>query len=140
MSDNVNLVAKNLENEIVEKIDVEEWAAQYEDHIKEPPTEGDLLVTSDGSPIKLEVELKSGQQPFIFGRIYVPNVVGEPVGYFMHSDKISSNYGWKAVLMPKSRDEAIKKLGLKKVLYVKELRVVRLSQTGHSVLCEISEW
>jgi hypothetical protein len=43
--------------------------------------------------------------------------------------------------MSKARDEVIRRNpGLPKQVLVKALRVVKLSQTGHALLCEVHEW
>lgn len=116
------------------------WNEQYEEALKNAPKPGTVLTTLSDEPVKLEVILKDGSPPFIFGRAYVPELVGCPVGWFAQGETDWTSIGWKCVLMTKARHEVVKRLGLQGDLAVKSLRVVRLSQSGKALLCEVEEW
>jgi hypothetical protein len=119
----------------------ERWGDEYQSYLDNPPKQGDVLEAFGGEPALLEVEVKEGAAPFIYGRAYVPEIVGAELGWYLRSDAQATSYGWKCVLLPKAREDAIRRLGLReKTLYVKSLRVVRPSKTGKSLLCEVAEF
>lgn len=121
--------------------EVQEWSDRYNEVVDNPPKEGDILMTLDGAPAKLIVELKEGSPPFIYGRLYVSEIVGTEAKWCLHSESIDSFHGWKCVLMPRARAELIRKCGLSgDTVTVKSLKVVRQSQSGKSLLCEIEEY
>jgi hypothetical protein len=130
----------------------EEWAEEYEVILKNPPQEGDFLWTRDykcqpdennpdAGRIKLEIELNSGQAPFIYARAYIPNIVGERPNWYVYGMTDNANHGWKVVLHPRSRDEAILKFGVKsKYIHCRCLEVVRISLKGSSIVAVVTEW
>lgn len=126
-------------------IDTSVWQAEYKKIINNPPKDGDILVSQDGSPVKLNVELKEGSPPFIFGRAYVPETVGSELDWFLQDEGMSSFHGWKCILMPRARSELMKRPEIvitetNAIVYVKSLKVVRKSHTNSSLLCEVHEY
>ena len=121
--------------------ELQNWSEQYNQVIDNPPKEGDVLSTLNGEPAKLNIELVEGSPPFIYGRAYVPEIVGSEIAWCLQSETIESYHGWKCILMPRARGELIRKCGLTgDTVIVKSLRVVRPSQSGKSLLCEIGEY
>lgn len=118
------------------------WKQQYEEATKNPPKAGDVLRTYDGTSARLTVELTEGRPPFIYGRAHVPHIVGQPIsGFVLQSVDTKSNFGWKCVLLPKAREEIMRRFAsLPDVIPVKALKVIRASQTGQSLLCEVAEY
>lgn len=120
---------------------LQNWSAEYDKLIQNPPGEGDILESADNSPAILIIELKDKSPPFVYGRAYVPEVVGEELGWFLQSAESQGFHGWKCILMPRARTELIQRCGLQQeVVEVKSLRVVRPSKSGKSLLCEVNEY
>lgn len=126
----------------------EQWAAKYKEVSEKPPEIGAILTTFSGDPVKLTAELKVGAPPFIFGRVHVPDLFGEPLGWYLRDANDRSYHGWRTVLLPRARVTLIQKLGLgelnsdgsESVILVKSLRVVRYSNSKQSILCEVHEY
>lgn len=119
----------------------EEWCKEYDEWINNPPKEGEILQSADDSKALLVVELKEDVPPFIYGRAYVPEIVGKKLGWFLQSVDSQGFHGWKCILMPRARTELIRRYGLQnEVIEVTSLKIVRLSQSGKSLLCEIHEY
>lgn len=119
----------------------ERWGDEYQSFLDNPPKPGDILKAFNDEPVRLEIEAKDGTEPFVYGRAYVPSVVGSELGWYLRSDSQETSYGWKCVLLPKAREDAIKRLGMReKTLYVKSLKIVRPSKSGKSLLCEVCEF
>lgn len=117
-----------------------QWRKEFQKILNVPPV-GEYLGTEDGSPIKIEIECYSGKKPFMFTRAYVPQVVGGQLGWFAQRECDVSQYGWKVILMPKSRDEAVKRIGIDKPYgLVGTIRVLKMSETGQSMLGEVIAW
>lgn len=117
------------------------WSEEYQRYLDNPPKAGDILSAYGDEPARLDVELTEGKPPFIYGRAYVPCVVGTPLGWFLQPATSDQAHGWKCILLPKAREECIRKLGVsEKILKVKSLRVVRVSQSGNSLLCEVAAY
>lgn len=131
---------ENLEHDIAENSNVD-WSQEYDELNNNPPKEGDILETMDDSKAILLVELEEGKQPFIYGCVFVPVVVGAKLGWFLQSRDGQGFHGFKCILMPRARAELIRREGLKnEVIEVTSLRVVRPSQTGKSLLCEVEKY
>lgn len=130
----------------VESRDVEEgkreWSAEYDYFINNPPKEGDVLTAAEsGAQVLLVVELVEGNPPFIYGRAYIPEIVGSPLGWYLQSATTQNYIGWKTILLPRARTELIRKFGLQgETMEVESLRVVRISQSGRSLLCEVNKY
>jgi hypothetical protein len=119
-----------------------EWAQKFGEIMKQTPAEGTILrpLESDANAI-LVVELHEGSPPFVFGRAYVPEIVGEELGWFLHSSKSQGFHGWKCILMPRARTELFQRHGLEsEIIEVKSLKVVRQSNSKKSLLCEVHEY
>jgi len=119
----------------------EEWYKEKEFWRQHPPTEGDYLRTESGKKARLEIHTEQGQRPFIFGRVFLPIVIGSVLSWYLRDENDESQWGAKCILLPKSIEQ-VEKRGLLtgKILLVKELRVCRPSQSGNSFLCEVAEW
>jgi hypothetical protein len=118
------------------------WAQKFGETIKQTPAEGTILkpLESDANAI-LVVELHEGSPPFVFGRAYVPEIVGQELGWFLHSSHSTGFHGWKCILMPRARSELFQRHGLEsEIIEVKSLRVVRQSNSKKSLLCEVHEY
>lgn len=121
--------------------EVDEWARQYEEYTKNPPADGTILRAYGDDLARIDVEMVSGKAPFLYGRAYVPSIVGMPLGWYLQSVDAEKAFGWKCILLPKAREECIRRLGATKgVVSVKALRVIRKSQSGSSLLCEVAEF
>jgi hypothetical protein len=118
------------------------WSQDYEHFQKNPPKEGTILRAAGTDELaRLDIELVDGAPPFIYGRAYVPCIVGTPVGWFLQSASKNDTFGLKCILMPKARDELTRKVGLNQTsIGVKALRVLRQSKSGSSLLCEVAEY
>jgi len=119
-----------------------EWSKDYDRYINNPPEEGDILTTpTTDTLVALVVELKDGSAPFIYGRAYVPEIAGAPLGWFLQSDPEESFHGWMTILLPRARTDLIRKYGLQnQTILVKSLKMVRKSQSGRALLCEVHEY
>lgn len=118
------------------------WSKDYEHFQQNPPQPGTVLrAAGTDEQARLDIELVDGSQPFIYGRAFVPCIVGTAVGWFLQSTDKKDTFGLKCILMPKARDELTRKKGLSESsIGVKALRVVRHSKSGSSLLCEIAEY
>lgn len=123
------------------ELTAEEWVKEREFQSQNPPIEGDYLRTQDGELIRLEVKNEVGQWPFIFARAYVPNRIGDTLSWYVRSQGDRACFGIKCILLPKSVEGIIRRGGLSQAeFFVKELRVVKASQTRSSYLVEVTEW
>jgi len=121
--------------------DIETWSKEYDELMKNKPSTGDILTTSDGSKAVLTIELLDKSPPFVYGRAYVPEVVGAHLGWFLQGGDSPDVHGWKCILMSRARTELIAKLGMSHdTVEVVSLRVVRESQSGKALLCEVCEY
>ena len=128
--------------------DQSKWAANFKETLENPPEIGAILTAYADAPAKLTVELKQGASPFIFARAYVPDLLGVPLGWHIRSADDKSYHGWRSVLLPRARAEVIQKIGLGELnadgtegaLVIKSLKVVRYSNSGASILCEVHEY
>lgn len=119
----------------------DQWAKDYQNHSDNPPPEGTILRCYGGVDARLDLELVDGKPPFVYGRVYVPHIVGTALGWFLQPFDSDAAYGWKCILLPKAREEVLRKLGItEKRVRVKALRIVRYSRTGSSILCEVAEY
>lgn len=120
---------------------VEKWATEYQKYSSNPPKEGTILRAYGGEDARLEVELVEGKAPFVYGRAYVPHIVGTELGWFLQAYDSESAYGFKCILLPKSREECLRKCGItKKRIRVKAIKLVRYSRAKTSILCEVAEY
>jgi len=121
-------------------MDLKEWSDKYKEVLENPPKEGDILRALD-SDATLNIEITEGSPPFIYGKAYVPELVDMEPQWYLQNDDYKSPYGWKCVLMPRARADLIKKQGLSgSFVKVKSLKIIKPSQTGKSLLCEVHEY
>ena len=119
---------------------LKEWRSQFDAARNTPPKAGDVLRACNGK-VKLTIELAEGKPPFVFARCFIPQIAGAPVGWYCQDMESDSTYGWKCILMTKSRNEVIKRFGVAMLeVPVNAIRVVRPSKAGASLLVEVSEW
>ncbi len=117
------------------------WSERYNETVNNPPADGTILKTLGGGSAKLAVEIVEGSPPFIYSRIYVPEIIGAELGWYLQSEDQDTYHGWKCILMPRARAELIRKIGLSgNTVMVKSLKIVRKSQSGKSFLCEVEEY
>lgn len=112
------------------------WIEDYQETLKKLPEPGEILTAIDG-PARLIFEITEGKPPFLYGRAFVPEIVGSELGWFLQGEQ---DHGWKCIILPKSREDCIKRLGAESPILVKSLKVIRTSQTGKSLLCEVHEY
>lgn len=116
------------------------WQEEYDAMIENPPKAGDILVAQEGKAL-LTVTCDEGKPPFIFGLVNVPEIVGSIVKWFLQGEDVEHFHGWKCILMPRARAELAKRFGLNnETMSVKSLRVIRQSQSGKSLLCEVHQY
>ena len=128
--------------------DQSKWAASYKKTLESPPEIGAILSTFSGTATKLTAELKQGFSPFIFARAHVPDLLNCPLGWHLRDVDDNSFHGWRCVLLPRARAEVIQKIGLgelnaegtESTLAVKSLKVIRYSNSGNAILCEVHEY
>jgi len=117
-----------------------EWSQKYREVTESKPEIGTILKSVDGDAV-LNVELNDGQPPFIYGKASVPELTDIEPAWYLHDDNHRSHFGWKCILMPRARAELIKRQGLDgDTVKVKSLRVIKYSQSGQSILCEVNEY
>lgn len=122
-------------------MDSSDWSDQYQNHLDNPPESGTVLSTLGDEPARLDIEIQDGKPPFLYGRAFVPCIVGEPVGWYLQPMGTKQAHGWKCILLPKAREECLRRCGLKNATVpVKSLRIVRKSKSGSSLLCEVAEY
>lgn len=118
-----------------------ELLAKYQDVVKNPPGAGDVLTTIDGSPVMLTVQVQEGKAPFIYGRAYVSEIMDQSLGWYLRGIDDDRPIGWKCVLMTKARRDALAKCEVVEgKIKVSALKVVRPSESGQALLCEIQEY
>lgn len=117
---------------------------KYKDTIQNPPKDGEILRSIDGTPVALTVLTDEGKPPFIYGRAFVSEILDENLGWYLRSVHDEKSMGWKCILMTRARRDVIAKCGDTELaagqLLVNALRVVRPSESGRSLLCEIAEY
>ena len=117
---------------------------KYRDTIQNPPKDGEILTSIDGTPVALTILTDEGKPPFIYGRAFISEVMDEILGWYLRSVHDDKSMGWKCILMTRARRDVIAKCSDDELvigqLLVKSLRVVRPSESGQSLLCEVSEY
>lgn len=116
---------------------------KYVDVISKAPPVGTILRTTDDSYSLLRVELEEDKPPFIYGRAYPIETIGDKLGWYLRGADDTRNTGYKCILLSAAR-RAIIKAFPQEFQYgqipVKSLRVVRVSNTGQSLLCEVHKY
>jgi len=115
------------------------WNEEYVEALNTPPIEGQILKTLDGKPTRLDIDIEEGKQPFVYGRAFVPSIVGCEIGWFVHSVENEKPFGLKCVLLPNARESVLKEKGIHPVVSVTSLKVVRWAESGKALLCEVHE-
>lgn len=120
----------------------DQWAEQFDKTLSVLPGEGAILEAYGGGSARLNIELVEGKDPFIFGRAYVPSIVGNAIaGWVLHDYDSKNTSGIKVILLPRARDEVLRRYGAAAgTVPVLSLRVVHLSRSGKSLLAEVAEW
>lgn len=120
----------------------QQWAKEFDAQLANLPGEGAILEAYGGGTARLNIELVEGKDPFIYGRAYVPSIVGQPIsGWVLHEYDSKNTSGIKVILLPKARDEVIRRYGAAAgTVPVLSLRVVHKSRSGKSLLAEVAEW
>jgi hypothetical protein len=114
--------------------------SKYSEVVSNPPEPGVVLSTLSGEPAELTVKVEKGKPPFISGRAYVSEVLDENLGWYLREPDDDRAVGWRCILMTKARREIVRHYGiLPPIVRVKSLRVVRQSESGKALLCEIAE-
>jgi hypothetical protein len=121
---------------------MDDMLTKYRDTIKNPPKSGTLLTTIDGEPAALTVQLVKGKPPFIYGCAYVSEILDEKLGWYLRGANSGNSTGWKCILMAKARREIVKHFNdlVDGQILVTSLRVLRRSESGQSLLCEVAEY
>lgn len=125
---------------IAVEFDLEEWLEEYDLLSKDPPKNGDIITTCDGSPVRIDVEYAVGKSPFMYASVYVPSEVGAKLAWYAQGKTAQHIYGLKAILKPRSRDLMIRRFGIRtNPIYVNAIRIDRFSDSGRSILVDIPE-
>jgi len=115
-----------------------ELLKKYQEVVNNPPAAGTILKTIDGSPAVLTVQIEEGKPPFIYGRAYVSEVLDDTLGWYLRGSGDDRSLGWKCVLMTKARREALQKCEVAEdKITVTSLKVIRPSESGKALLCEV---
>lgn len=118
---------------------ISEWRQAYDKVSNTPPI--NEYISAEQGPIRMHMELHPGSPPFIFTRVYIRNIVGVKPAWFAQGDNQSNSFGWKVILLPKARDEVIRRFGVaNSILRIKMLRIVKISESRRSLLAEVVEW
>lgn len=120
---------------------VNQWLEKFQNLLNTPPEPGYVLRTINGSPLKIDIECRPGNPVFMSTRAFVPNEVCGLLRWVGPTERDFGSVGWKVILLPAARDEAMRRLPLAdRVGFVKSIRIVRMAGTGRSLLGEIHEW
>jgi hypothetical protein len=96
------------------------------------PCEGDVLTSKDGQPVKVRLEKHkdTGRIAFIVTVI----IDEDATGWYLSNEK----HGLKAIIMNNSKMQLIaQNYGATDDLRIDQLRVVRRSDSGKALLCEL---
>jgi hypothetical protein len=115
---------------------LQEWARDYTLTCNTLPKEGTILRAKNGK-CKLNMKLTEGENPLVFARAYVNNIVGEKPEWFIAND--NRRIGLKIIIMSNARDRLIAKFGIQDVIEVSKLRIIKSSQSSSSLMAEVEE-
>ena len=120
----------------------EQWAKEFDAQLSQLPDDGAILEAYGGGTARLNIELVEGKDPFVYGRAYVPSIVGQPIsGWHLHEYDSKNTSGIKVILLPKARDEVLRRFGASVgTVPIISLRIVRQSVSGKSLLAEVAEY
>lgn len=120
---------------------IQSWSEEYQALLNSPPVEDEILTAPDSKPARLNMKIEIGKQPFVYATAFVPDVIGCELGWKIRSVSDPSSYGWKIVLGNRSRQEVIRRYGLKQVLIpVKSVRITGESHSKFSLFGEVQEY
>lgn len=119
-------------------IPTEEWRKLFNEAKASPPL-GIEVGTSDGSPLRIDIECVHGRAPYLSTWIYLSNVVGTEITWFGAKENDDYIVGWKVILLPRSRNTAMSKFDMTaRYGLVESIRVIKLSENGEVLLGEVS--
>lgn len=122
------------------KLTIDEWRAAYRELANTAPVER-FLVTSDGSPIRVDINCVEGKPPFMYTKAFIPNIVGGTLDWYAQREGDEDIIGWKVILLPKARDEAMRHFDITQPYgLVTKIRIVRMAESGKSLLGEVASW
>lgn len=114
--------------------------SQYQEVVSTPPAPGTVLRTLSGEPAVLTIKVDEGKPPFISSRAYVSEVLDENLGWYLR-EADDRSLGWRCILMTKARREVVQKCDIETgFVAVQALRVIRQSESGKALLCEVAEY
>lgn len=117
------------------------WSEEYRELLNCPPVEDEILTALDNRPARLNMNIEMGKSPFVYATAFVPDVIGCELGWKIRSVTDLSSYGWKVVLGNRSRQEVIRRYGLRmKVVPIKSIRITGESHSKFSLFGEVQEY
>lgn len=121
---------------------IEDFRTEYDKIASVPPADDSILRPLDpAGKVCITVDLQEGKEPFMYSQAFVPCVVGQPIGGWCARGDDDPNMGFKCILMTRARNEVLRRYpSIPEKVYVKALRVVKKSQSGKALLCEVHEW
>ena len=120
-------------------MDIEEWKEAYQKALVTPPPAGSEISGRDGE-VRLYLDVKPGKEPFIYGFMFLNNIVGEEPRWYARSVNDETKKGWKLILLPQPKTEMIRAKGLGwERCSVLAIRIVREAKGGKSFLCDVVE-
>jgi len=117
-----------------------EWSHKFKEVSDNPPAIGSILKSINGEAI-LTVEIHDDKPPFIYGKAFVPEITDLEPAWYLQDEDHHSYHGLKCILMARARADLIKQKGLTgNTVKIKSLRVIKYSQSGQSLLCEVENY
>lgn len=124
-------------------VPLSEYKQQFEAVIKNPPPPGTILRPyEEGALALLKAEYIPGREPFIYGRAYVPSIVGQPVSsWVLRTKDAPVTRGYKIILLPKGRDAFLRRYPqMPDEVEVKSIKILSYSASKKSMLGVVHEW
>lgn len=118
----------------------QQWLEEYQALLNSPPVDDEIILGSDGQPIKLTIDIKPNEPPFIYGKLFVPDKVGCDLGWFARNIEDKSRGGWRFIMIDRARQDILAKLGFGPVVPIKSIRIIGLSTSGSSYLATVHEF
>lgn len=116
-----------------------DWFEKYREVSKTLPKPGSILKPIEGKAI-LHLEETPGKAIFIFGRVFVPEILDIEPAWYLQGASNSSYSGLKCIVLPRARTKVLNECEIiDNKIEVASLKVISLSQTGKSLLCEVEE-
>ncbi len=118
-----------------------EWGKKFQDHLNSPPGPDTLLRAYGDQCGAMWIQLEEGKEPFIYCRVFVPQIVGCQLGWYLQGFDEKQHNGMRCILMPKSACEVMRRMDMEVEKHpIRALRVINISTSGKALLCEIAEW